>query len=85
MRKFTNITNGEKHSVYRKLNQFNALVRNNKAIAVLEKILWNDFKSLQEKVSSQKPFGLRTYARPSETGDLVLRWNGGKGPLRIPQ
>ena len=31
-------------------------------------------------VSAQKPFGLRTYVKPEETGDLVLRWNGGKGP-----
>ena len=32
-------------------------------------------------ISSQKPFGLRTYARPDNEGDLILRWNGGKGPL----
>lgn len=38
-------------------------------------------QTLDTFVSSQKPFGLRTFARPDENGDLTLRWNGGKGPI----
>ena len=34
---------------------------------------------ISEYVSSQKPFGLRTYVKPEERGSLILRWNGGRG------
>ena len=30
--------------------------------------------------STQKPFGLRTYVTPLDKGDLVLKYNKGKGP-----
>ena len=33
-----------------------------------------------EKVSTQKPFGLRTYVTPLESGDIVLKYNKGNGP-----
>ena len=36
---------------------------------------------LDSTVSAQRPFGLRTYARPDDQGELVLRWNKGKGPI----
>lgn len=32
-------------------------------------------------MSSQRPFGLRTFAKPSKKGDLTLRWREGKGPI----
>jgi site-specific DNA-methyltransferase (adenine-specific) len=31
-------------------------------------------------VSSAKPFGLRTFARPQKRGDILLRWHSGEGP-----
>ena len=31
-------------------------------------------------VSSSKPFGLRTFVRPQESGDITLRWQNGEGP-----
>lgn len=34
------------------------------------------------KVYPQRPFGLRTFVTPSEDGDIVLRYNKGKGPYR---
>ena len=33
-------------------------------------------------VSSSKPFGLRTFVRPQESGDILLRWQNGEGPYR---
>lgn len=36
---------------------------------------------MSETASSQKPFGLRTYARPQESGELTLISSGGTGPF----
>ena len=33
------------------------------------------------QVSSRKPFGLATNARPEKSGDLILRWEKGAGPF----
>ena len=35
---------------------------------------------MSEQVSSRKPFGLPTNARPLKSGDIKLRWNNGEGP-----
>ena len=35
---------------------------------------------MSEVVSSSKPFGLRTFVRPKEKGDIILRWQNGEGP-----
>jgi site-specific DNA-methyltransferase (adenine-specific) len=35
---------------------------------------------MSQQVSSRKPFGLPTNARPTKKGDIVLRWNDGEGP-----
>jgi site-specific DNA-methyltransferase (adenine-specific) len=37
---------------------------------------------MSEQVSSRKPFGLPTYARPQKSGDITLRWRNGEGPYR---
>lgn len=36
---------------------------------------------MNKQVSSRKPFGLPTNARPEKAGDLVLRWEKGEGPF----
>lgn len=76
-----NLENGSENSSHRYLNQYPVLIRSNKAIPILDKVMAENPTTLEKTVSSQKPFGLRTFARPDETGDLVLRWNGGKGPI----
>lgn len=38
--------------------------------------------TLDSLVSSRKPFGLPTTTRPLEKGDIVIRYNGGKGPYQ---
>jgi site-specific DNA-methyltransferase (adenine-specific) len=74
---------GESETVVRPLNQYDTFVRFNKAISILEKVSRRDYGSLSDKVSSQKPFGLRTYERPTGKGDIVLYANKVKGKIEI--
>jgi site-specific DNA-methyltransferase (adenine-specific) len=37
-------------------------------------------RRMSDQVSSRKPFGLATDARPEKSGDLILRWEKGEGP-----
>lgn len=78
--KFFNMERPSDYS-YRYLNAFPIIVRDNKAISILKKIQKQKEPNYSLRVSSYRPFGLRTYARPTESGDLILRWNGGKGPF----
>lgn len=78
------VTNAESQvarSVKRYLNEFPILVRSNAAISIIDKVADKKEKTLDTFVSSQRPFGLRTFARPDKSGELTLRWNGGKGPI----
>lgn len=67
----------------RDLSASNSFVRSMEAMEVIAKVHAKNPKGkfLDSRVSSQKPFGLRTYARPAEDGDLQLRFNGGTGPI----
>ena len=65
----------------RYLNEFPIIVRSNKAISILHKVISKGEHKVSETVSPMRPFGLRTYEQPGETGELVLRWNKGKGPV----
>lgn len=77
-----NHNSGSVNSATRYLNEFPILIRSNRATGIAKKVMRKSEKTIDSLVSSQKPFGLRTYARPDEDGELVLRWNGGKGPIR---
>lgn len=79
--KIVNVQDGVQTPAYRKLNEFPVLIRSNNAISIIEKVMKKREATYDSIVSSQRPFGLRTYARPEITGDLILRWNGGKGPF----
>ncbi|MFA6712271.1 MAG: Eco57I restriction-modification methylase domain-containing protein [Bacteroidales bacterium] len=75
-----NVSNGKSIKNERKLYEYKTFVRNPEAISIIEKIFNSGDKAfLDTMVSSQKPFGLRTYVKPLETGDLILRYSGGKG------
>ncbi|GAB4421672.1 MAG: Eco57I restriction-modification methylase domain-containing protein [Anaerolineales bacterium] len=65
----------------RPLNQFNTFVRFNKAISILEKVKAKNYPSMSEQVSTQKPFGLRTYVRPSGKGTITLYANKTVGKI----
>lgn len=78
-----NIHNGIETEANRRLDEFDTFVRYSEALSIIEKI--NSKKELMynTRVSSQKPFGLRTYVKPNEDGkgDITLRYNGGTGPF----
>lgn len=54
----------------RRINDYDILIRDNRAITVLEKVLslFEDKPKLSESVSSRKPFGLPTNYKPKEKG-----------------
>lgn len=64
----------------RKLNEFDTFIRDAEAVKIIQKV--QNFKEpvMSSCVSSSKPFGLRTFVRPQETGDIILRWQNGEGP-----
>jgi site-specific DNA-methyltransferase (adenine-specific) len=66
----TNNINGELISAKRPLNEFRILIRDNKAVPILKKvIMWNkEGKTLSDRVSSRKPFGLPTNYEPKDLG-----------------
>lgn len=72
---------GKTDTMERKLNQFNTFVRFNKAISILEKVNKKNLPSLSDQVSSRKPFGLDTKARPSGKGGITLYANKSVGKI----
>ena len=78
----TNVRNGEENMSVRALNEFPTFIRHSKAVSIIHKVLAKKERCMSEQVSSAKPFGLRTFVRPQENGDLKLRWNGGEGPYQ---
>lgn len=65
----------------RQLDEFSTFVRHSAAVPIIRKILHKNEPTMSAQVSSRKPFGLATNARPEATGDLVLRWEKGEGPF----
>jgi site-specific DNA-methyltransferase (adenine-specific) len=66
--------NGLSNEMLRPLNEFETFVRFNQAIPILHKVIKKDkeFQPLSEFVSNQKPFGLRTYDKPTGKGTIKL-------------
>ena len=73
--------NQQSDSMVRSLDQHDVFVRFNKAISILEKVAAKKYPSLSEQVSRQKPFGLRTFVRPKNTGDVTLYANKAIGKI----
>lgn len=76
-----NVNNNKTTSSIRNLNKYNVFIRYSEAISVIEKVRAAEHDFINSCVSSQKPFGLRTYAKPTASGDILLRYNGGTGPF----
>ena len=64
----------------RKLDENETFIRYYEALSIVQKVRNLSSRYLSETVSSQKPFGLRTYVRPQKEGDLILVSSGGTGP-----
>ena len=76
-----NMKNGVESERRRDLRRYDILIRSNEAVSIVDKVLGHADKYMSEYVSSQRPFGLRTFAKPTKTGDLTLRWRNGRGPI----
>ncbi len=77
-----NIHKGKSSISTRPLNEFDTFVRNSTSVSIIKKIIKSSDSFLDSIVSSRKPFGLDSKARPLKNGDLTLIWSGGKGPYQ---
>ncbi len=75
----TNIRNNNSFSSKRILNEYNIFIRYSESLSIIKKITDIEKEYYCSKVSSQKPFGLRTYVKPVDNGDILLRYGGGTG------
>ncbi len=75
----TNIFKGEEQKSIRPLNQFDTFIRFSQAISIIKKVQSKNEPKMSEQVSSRKPFGLPTTVRPTNNGNIKLRWNKGTG------
>lgn len=78
---FTSIHKNEITRINRDLNETEDFIRHIQAISIIAKIKKGANSFYDSKVRPQKPFGLRTYIEPLETGDITLKYNKGKGPF----
>lgn len=82
MMKCLYIRNGKATTAYRDLNEFQTFIRYPVASEIVKKVKEDGELTLDKVVSSRKPFGLATTAKPMKTGDITLRYNGGRGPYK---
>lgn len=80
--KYTNYRNGKATTAYRDLNEFQTFIRYPVASEIVKKVKEDGELTLDKVVSSRKPFGLATTAKPMKTGNITLRYNGGRGPYK---
>jgi len=78
----TNVHNGNEVKATRPLNEFETFIRHSEAVSIVRKVMAKNERRMNEQVSSRKPFGLPTNARPQKSGDLILRWQKGEGPYK---
>ena len=76
----TNVGGNSQVVTERRLDEFPTFVRHSGAVPIIRKVLAKNEVRMSAQVSSRKPFGLPTNARPEKSGDLVLRWEKGEGP-----
>ena len=77
---FVSCKAGSKIENMRDLSESEVLIRHQEELSILGKVLIEGQSYLSNAAFSQKPFGLRTYIKPLEHGDILLRYNGGIGP-----
>lgn len=66
----------------RNLGENDTFIRYAEALHIVNKVRSHNEDTYNNRVYSQRPFGLRTYVTPLEDGDIVLRYNKGKGPYK---
>ena len=78
--KFTNVTNDERTTLVRPLNEFPTLVRYNNAVSIIHKVMQQKEAMFDEIVSSLMPYGLSTSYRGRNNkavNDLTLHASNG--------
>lgn len=78
--KVVSVASSERSTSERKLNEHPTFIRDAKAVEIVRKITSYGGKPMSEQVSSRKPFGLATNAKPMDSGDITLKFIGGEGP-----
>ncbi len=64
-----NCADDERNALTRPLNEYDVFIRSNKAISIVRKTLQNHKGAFMDTVvSASKPFGLRTFYKPKESG-----------------
>ena len=66
----------------RELSEYDVLIRHQEELSILSKVSVEGGEYLNQIVLPQKPFGLRTYVKPLNQGDIKLRYNGGIGSYK---
>ena len=79
---FISCSKGVKLANMRNLGDADVLIRHQSEVSILEQVQQNEEIFLCDVAYSQKPFGLRTYVKPLDKGDITMRYNGGTGPYR---
>lgn len=78
---FINITNNSEDAITRPLNEFQTLVRYNKAVSIIHKIQQKKESLLAEMISSLMPYGLSTsyrgHSSPQGKNELALHASNG--------
>ncbi len=77
---FTSIHQGRRTTTMRDLNEGDEFVRHMEALSIIEKVKAQTTHFYNERASIHRPFGLRTYVKPLDKGDIILRYNQGRGP-----
>lgn len=78
--KVVNIRGKSQSVSIRPLNEFSTFIRHGQAVPIIRKVMSSNEPRMSTQVSSYKPFGLRTYVTPQESGDILLYWQKGIGP-----
>jgi site-specific DNA-methyltransferase (adenine-specific) len=76
-----NLHAGQSQASVRPLNEFKVFIRDGRSIPIIRKVIALGEPKMDQQVTSRKPFGLDTAARPKASGDLILRWLNGEGPF----
>ena len=82
---FVSCKSGTKIPTLRDLSDSEVLIRHQEEVSIMSKVQIKGQSYLSNTAYSQKPFGLRTYVKPLEQGDIILRYNGGTGPYDSEQ
>ena len=72
----------ERSEAIRSLNEFPIFIRYNEAVSIVKKVLSHKESTLNNMISSRRPFGLDSSTAFEPDGDVILRSSSGLGRIR---